>query len=281
MTYVSPGLESGRVDGVLMESPPFLKLVLGELVVFGCVPLEHGWLELDTDAGAEFAHDALWIVEEVVGVDDADLVACVSIGVPVSVGRLSGDGGPDDAFVLQVVENAALFVVTGLFWHEVVEAGDVVERWDGAAPVAGNAVDGVADQKGKVELLKDLLWDDGRVVGLGDGWVGVWRGVRVDCTVDRVVVADGERILARRDYHLQLRSAWSDLLLGRGLGTNTALPLLQRRSDGGRVSTRRNQIVGDVLYEDLLVFLLVGKYSYAARSWQFQCNESSSDDVGD
>lgn len=75
MTYVSSGLEARGVDGVLVEASPLLKLVLGELVVLGRVPLEHGRLKVDADAGAEFAHDALWVVQQVVGVDDADLVA--------------------------------------------------------------------------------------------------------------------------------------------------------------------------------------------------------------
>jgi len=276
---VSSGLESRRVDGVLVEASPLLELVLGELVVLWCIPLEHGGLEVDADAGAEFAHDALWVVQKVVGVDDADLVAgggvavgvaiAVGVAVAVSVRLLSGDGGPDDAFVLQVVEDATLLVIAGLFGHEVVETGDLVERRNGAAPVAGNAVDRVTDQKGKVKLLEDLFGDHGRVARLGDGWVRVWCGLGVDGTVDGVSIGDGNRVLGGRDDGLELVFARGDLLLGRGLGTDTTLPLLQRRGDGGWVSTRRNEVVGDVLDEDLLVFLLVGKYSYAARSWQF------------
>lgn len=182
------------------------------------------------------------------------------MAVAVAVGLLSGDSGSDDAFVFQVVEDAALLVVAGLFRHEVVEAGNVVERWDGAAPVAGNAVDRMTDQKGKVKLLEDLFGDDGRVVWLGDGWVRIrCGGGGIGGIVDGMSIEDRNRLFDWRDNGLERVFTWNDLLLRRGLGTNTALWLLQRRGDGGRASIRRNEVVGDVLDEDLLVFLLVGK----------------------
>lgn len=161
-TYVFPGVQAGGVDRVLVESLPLLELVFGELVVLFGVPLEHLGIELDTDSLAELAHDRLRVVEEVVCVhkSDGDFVGVVpvgSVGVAIgAVGLLTGDLGPNDAGVLHVVKDAAEFVVASLFRHEVVEACDLVERRDGAAPVAGDAVLRVADQETEVELAKDL-----------------------------------------------------------------------------------------------------------------------------
>ena len=164
-----PGDQSSRVDGIVVPSPPFLKLVPREFVVLGSVPGQHRFVKSDSDAGAELAHDSLGVVQEVVGIDDADFVlATVGSAVRGSVGVTVGDLGTNNVFIFEPVEDAALLVVTGFLWEEIVPSSDVGKWLGRAADVAGNAVLGVTDQESKVELLQDLSGNDSGVAGLCD-----------------------------------------------------------------------------------------------------------------
>lgn len=152
------------MDGILVEAVPLLEGVLGGLVLFLGVPVQHAHVELDADGGAVVPEHALGVVEEVVGVEDADLNA-VGRGDGAVVG-LAADFGTDDAGVLAVVEEATELIVARLFRHELVEAGLLDERRHAAAVIAGNRVARVADKEGEVELLEQLLGHHRGVVGL-------------------------------------------------------------------------------------------------------------------
>ena len=163
-TYGRSRLEVLGVDGVLVEAVPLLERVLGLLVLLLGIPVQHAHVELDADRGAIVSEHALWVVEEVISVKDADLDA-VGRSDGAVVG-LAADLGADDAGVFAVVEEAAELVVAGLFGHELVEAGLLDERRHAAPVIAGNGVARVADKEGEVELLEQLLGHDRRVVGL-------------------------------------------------------------------------------------------------------------------
>ena len=163
-TYGRSGLEVFGVDGVLVEAVPLLESVLGLLVLGLGVPAQHAHVELDADGSAVVPEHALGVVEEVVGVQDADLDA-VGRGDGAVVG-LAADLGADDAGVFAVVEEAAELIVASLFGHELVEAGLLDERRDTTPVIAGNGVARVADKESEVELLEQLLWHHRGVVGL-------------------------------------------------------------------------------------------------------------------
>ena len=162
--YGCAGLQVLGVDGVLVEAVPLLESVLGLLVLLLGVPVQHAHVELDADGSAVVPEHALWVVKEVVGVQNADLDA-VGRGDGAVV-WLAADLGADDAGVFAVVEEAAELIVASLLGHELVEAGLLDKRWHAAPVIAGNGVAGVADKEGEVELLEQLLGHDRRVVGL-------------------------------------------------------------------------------------------------------------------
>ena len=235
-TYVHPRPQRRRVDGILVETSPLLECGLCNLVVFFRVPGEEVGRVLDTDTLAKRLDNGGRIVEQIVSVDDANLGLAVLRGV-VSVGGsicllLSGNLWANLANFTEVVEDTALLVVASLGGHEVVEAGDLVERRHSAAEVAGDAVLWVTDEESKVELLQDIFRNDRGVTRLGLGGVGV-RSITL------------ARAIGRRG-RLPIRA-------------NTALRGVQRRSDRCWLSLRRDQIVGDILDKDALALAKRGK----------------------
>lgn len=237
-TYGGSGLQVFGVDGVLVEAVPLLESVLGVLVLFLRVPVEHRHVELDPDGRAVLPEHTFRVVEQVVGVQDADFDAAWLRDRAV-VG-LAADLGSDNAGLLEVVEGATQLVVTGFFRHEVVEAGLLDERRHAAAVIAGNGVARVADKEREVELLQQLLGHDSRVVRLG--WSGVREGRAVGTAVwhhDAGVLVISFRALAVR----------IDTLV---IGADAALGDAQRRSDACCLLVRWHEIVRDVFDENTL-----------------------------
>lgn len=161
-----------------MESSPLLKSVFGDSVILFGLPKKQVWGILDTNTLAESLNNISGVIEQVVSVNDTDVSSAVlcsmTIGFICVHSTLSADLGSNLTNLAQIVKDTALFVIASLGGHEVVEAGDLVQRWDGAAEVAGYAVLGMSDQECKVELLQDILGDNGRVAGLCLGVVWVW-----------------------------------------------------------------------------------------------------------
>lgn len=224
-----------------MESFPLLKSVLGDSVILFGLPEKQVWGVLDANTLAESLDNVGRVIEQVVSVNDTDVngaVLCsMTIGSICVHSTLSAYLGPNLTNLAQIVKDSALFVIAGLGGHEVVEAGDLVQRWDGAAEVAGNAVLGMPDQECKVELLQDILGDDGRVAGLCLGVVWVWSAI----------LARAIRSIAIGSTSIGGRSI--------AVGADTTLECVQRRSDRGRLPGWRHQVVGDVLDEDALVLM--------------------------
>lgn len=155
-----------------MESFPLLERLGREVVILIRIPLEHFGGPIDAHAVAEGAHDGFRVVEEVISVDEEDLVrgfdvtVCVSVGSAISMSVGSAIDMAVDSFFLgagnvrtnvtcgaAVVEETAELLVAGLIRAELVKPGHVLEWWDTAAVVRRDAVSGVADQEGVVELL--------------------------------------------------------------------------------------------------------------------------------
>ncbi len=260
-----------------MEALPLVERRLGARVVVRRVPFQHGVGVVEPDGAAVRGQDAGRVVEEVVGVDDADVDLAVVLisdsrgcGVPVDVvvvmmsdavgglpvGRASRDLRSDLTDVAQVVEDAPQLVVAGFRGHEVVEAGDAVERRDGAAVVGRDAGARVTDQEGEVELVEDGGRDDGGVVGLGGRGVGVRRlgGVfRVAGPVrGRAPVGlDGGGVGGGRSRSGETGAAFR---------ADTFLGAEERRGDRGRFAVGRDEVVGDVFDKKALA-LLWGEYT--------------------
>jgi len=175
---VSSGLELSGVDSILVETSPLLKGLLGVGMVLFVVPVQHAGRVFDADTLAELLEDSRGVVQKVVGVDNTDVHSSALLFASL----LSSKLGSDLTARTQVVEKTTLLVVAGFGGHEVVKTGNGVERGNGASPVAGNAVLGVADEESEVELVQDLGRDDGGVSRLGLGGVGVGRRA-LYCTI--------------------------------------------------------------------------------------------------
>lgn len=242
-TYARPGLQVARVDRVLVEAVPLLEGVLGQLVRLLGVPVEHAGVELEPDGRAVLAQDALRVVEQVVGIDDANLQAAGRRDGAVVL--LPADLGADESGVLAVVEEAAELVVASLFRHELVETGLLDERRHAAAVIARDGVAWVADKEGEVELLEQLPRHDRRVVRLGGGVV------REGCGLGRAVWHDYAGVSLALDLAI--------LATALAVGADATLGDAQRRSDARGLLVRRDEVVSDVFDED--TFALVEKVS--------------------
>jgi hypothetical protein len=163
-TYGGSGLQVLGVDSILMETVPLLEGVLGGLVLFLGVPVQHFHVELDANGGAVVPEHPLGVVEEVVSIQDADLDA-VRRGNGAAV-FLTADLGTDDAAVFAVIEEATELIVARLLGHELHEASLLDKRRHAAAVIAGNRVARVADKESEVKLLEQLLGHDRRVTRL-------------------------------------------------------------------------------------------------------------------
>jgi len=215
-----------------VEAVPLLEGVLGLLVLLLGVPVQHAHVELDADRGAIVPEHALGVVEQVVGVHDADLDA-VRLGHGAVV-FLAADLGTNDAGVLAVVEETTELIVAGLFGHELVETSLLYKRWHAAAVIAWNGVARVTDQEGEVELLQQLLGHYRRVARLRRRAIWVWSGLGVLQHNAGILVSD---------------------TLGLAVGavsTDTALRDVQRRRNTGRLLVWRDEVVSDVFDEDTL-----------------------------
>lgn len=175
-----PRLQIRAINRILMKTWPLLKRLLRvDLMLFIC-PLKHLWLEGQAYRGAVCADNALRVVEQIICVDDANLCArrC-SIGIAIRPNRGSiGLIGTMWSYLpekAQILKHPANFVVASFGGIEVVEACLVVEGWDGASEVGGDAGVRVADKEGEVEAGEEVGGHDGWVVGLGLGVEGVRR----------------------------------------------------------------------------------------------------------
>ena len=148
----------------------------------------------------------------------------------------------------EVVEQAALLIVSSLRRHEVIEAGYGVERGDGASPVAGNAVLGMADEESEMELVQDFGGHDGGISRFGFCGVGI-----------------GRRLLHGTIGLCALGSIGNVRQGVAAIGANTTLDLHQRGSDGCGLAVRGRQVVGNVLDEDAFALIMV---STRTKSWR-------------
>lgn len=216
---MSPWLQLRRVNSILVEPLPLLKSSLGVMVVLLVVPVEHTWRVLDSNTVAESLDDFVRVVKKVVGVNHADIDGALGVAIG-AIRLLASDLGSNLSGLTEVVKNTALLVVSSFGGHEVVEASHLVERWDGATVVAGNAVLGVTDEESKVELLEDCGGHNRRIAGLCLSGVWVWRG---EC--------DGLSGLGSIDLGSFLQQRGSVVA-----GTNSTLNRVKTRGNRGRLS---------------------------------------------
>lgn len=184
------GFERSAVNGILVETSPFLKSVFGSLVVVFGVPVQHGGGVVDADFLAVGGDDSLWVVQEVVCVDNGD--ADFSI---LQISMVASKSRPDLLILDKKIEDTAKFIVASLSGHEVVEAGDLIQWWNGAAEVGWDTVSWMTDEESEVELPQDLSWDDSGISRFGSRvvWVrclGVAIGMAVD-TIGTIGIAIG------------------------------------------------------------------------------------------
>lgn len=171
---MGPRPQSIAIKRVLVETLPLLKRHLGPGLVLLGIPHQHLGLPLDTRALAVRLDHARRVIEEIVGIDNADLYALrVPIHFAIGFG-FSSKLGADLAYAAQVVEQNAELFVSSLVGTEVVETGHLVERGDRAAVVARDAVLGMADQECEVVGCEKVCGDHGRIPRLCFGVIRVW-----------------------------------------------------------------------------------------------------------
>lgn len=148
-----------------MEAIPLCKRV-GRMRLRGLVPREHVVAVVDTDALAKRANHLGRRVEQVVGVEDDDVSSAVLVqrGLPLLGSVTPSNSRADEPLCAQIVEEGAQLHVAGLVGAEVVEAGLGGERRDRTAVVRRDAVAGVADEEGEVELREQRCGHNGRIV---------------------------------------------------------------------------------------------------------------------
>jgi hypothetical protein len=173
------------VKRVLVETLPLFKRFLGNCLVFLSLPGEHLRLPLDACSLAKRLDHVGRVVQQVIGVNDTDLNAsAVSIRGVVGFIFLVCKLGADLAFAAQVVEKAAELFIASLVRTEVVETSHLVQRWDSAAVVAGNAVLRMADKEGEVVGCEKISRNDSGIVWLSLRVVRIQRGVRLGASLD-------------------------------------------------------------------------------------------------
>lgn len=190
-----------RFDRIFVEARPLLELDFGALPLLLAVPPQHRITVLETDFFAVSLDDAVWIVKEIISVDEgnADLTlagaVCVTIrvAVGVTVGNvpqfraLVGNLRTDLADILEVVKNPPQLIISCLARVELAESRDLVKRRNGAAIIRWDTGARMADQEGEVELLQDLRRHDGWVAWLCFGSVGEGTFIAVGVSVSRSV----------------------------------------------------------------------------------------------
>lgn len=210
-----PRLQIRRMDRVLVEALPLLKHLHSVLLLLRSVPVQHVGRIVNADALAKCLDDLVGLVQEVVGVDDANLYFAVAIAVAVrlllvlaalALSRNSRTNVPDGA---EIVERAAEFVVARFVGAEVVEARHLVERRDCAAVVRRDALARVADEKRKVELLEQACRQHGRVIRLR------LRGVRETlCRIGDSLVSEVVASHARLHFDVARVGAGARVVVG-------------------------------------------------------------------
>lgn len=142
-----------------MKSTPLLKLHLRTLPFFLRIPAKHGIRVIEADFFAIGFDDAVWVVEEVVCVDECDahlLIVAVSNTNPVAVAigvaicdvlkisilrllNLSGDCWPNLSHAAEVVKDSSELIVPCLRRIELIKTCELVKRWDGTSIVRWDA----------------------------------------------------------------------------------------------------------------------------------------------
>jgi hypothetical protein len=106
---VSSGLEFGRVDSILVETSPLLECLLGMVVVFFVVPVQHAGRVLDANALAELLKDGRRVVQKIISVNDTDIDSSTLL-----LAILTCELGTNLAARTEVVEQATLLIIAGL-----------------------------------------------------------------------------------------------------------------------------------------------------------------------
>lgn len=154
------GFEILGIERVFMKPLPFLKRIVGSLLVFVIVPVQHPWREFKANALTVLFDDAFGIVKEVICVDETNVDLSI---VGIASILLSREFLTHQPRVLGKVEEATEFVVAGFVGIEIVEACDVVQRRDRTTVIRWNAGMRVTDEEGEMELLQKLARDDGGI----------------------------------------------------------------------------------------------------------------------
>ena len=151
------------MNRIVVEAEPLLEGILHVLLVIRVVPDEHVGAVVDASLLAEGLDNFIWVIKQVVGIEhrDLDTALFVSVGGTIGgavglLGVLASQLGTNKTLRFQVVEQLHKLDVAGLAGQEVLEAGGLIQRRDGAAVVRRDATARVADQERPVVLLQDL-----------------------------------------------------------------------------------------------------------------------------
>ena len=88
------------------------------------------------------------------------------------------------------VEETAKLIIPGFVGIEFIETCDLIQRWNRASKIGGDAGMGISDQESIVKLFKQSFGHDGGISGLSFRIIGERGAMSTVATIDTVICAD-------------------------------------------------------------------------------------------
>ena len=210
------------------------------------LPLQHVGSIVDADFLAKCLHSSIWVVQQIVGVNNGNADFTI-----LQFSMLSSESGSDLLILFEIVEDAAKLVVSSFRRHEVVETRYFVLWWDCALVVRGNTATWMADQESEVELPQKRFGDDGRIARFSLCVVWIWRLVGAIC------MPIGNAICMSIGRMMTILAIC--LSVGIPICTNALLSSLstKRWSNGRKLAFRRDEIVCNIFDEQPFSLLYI------------------------
>ena len=141
---VRSALELSRSQNIIVKTVPFGEELLGMRLI-SVIPFEHAGMEIDACPLAKLFDHGLWLVQQIIGIDNSQLAL-------IYKSCLHG-----------VVEKLDELFVSHFAGPELVKPANLVQRRDTAPPVGRDRPARVADEECKLEFFQTMPWDDGWV----------------------------------------------------------------------------------------------------------------------
>jgi hypothetical protein len=200
-----------------MKALPFPKRFRGNGLILIGIPGQHSGVEILTHAFAVPLNYTVRIVKQVICINDTyfsflgNSTELHFVWVRRAVAATVHMAWYHKLNFVQIIEHTPEFIVPGLGLVELVKPSDVAKWWNRAAIVGGNAIMWVPDQKGEMELGKELGWDDSRITGFGMDSIRIWRRMGPRTCVFGNLIGGAVAIAGfKAEVSVNLLQGWSD-----------------------------------------------------------------------